>query len=89
MIIATPQNTHREMAEAALKLGKPVYEKPIADLLEDARAMVDMAEAAGVANMMGFNYIRTPASQYARQLLAEGAIGQVTWFRGACRRFSG
>ena len=83
VIIATPQNTHREMAEAALALGKPVLcEKPIADSLEDARAMVECAEAAGVANMMGFNYIRTPASQYARKLLAEGAIGQVTWFRG-------
>jgi predicted dehydrogenase len=32
--------------------------------------------------MVGFNYIRTPASQFARQLIAEGAIGDVTWFRG-------
>ena len=32
--------------------------------------------------MIGFNYIRTPASQYARRLLAEGAIGDLTWFRG-------
>ena len=40
------------------------------------------AEAAGTVNMIGFNYIRTPASQFARRLLAEGAIGRVTWFRG-------
>jgi len=32
--------------------------------------------------MVGFNYVRTPATQYARQLLSEGAIGQITWFRG-------
>jgi predicted dehydrogenase len=32
--------------------------------------------------MIGFNYVRTPATQFARQLLAEGAIGDVTWFRG-------
>jgi predicted dehydrogenase len=32
--------------------------------------------------MVGFNYIRTPASQYARQLVAEGRIGDVTYFRG-------
>ncbi len=43
--------------------------------------MVAAADKAGVANMVGFNYIRTPASQFARQLLAEGAIGDVTWFR--------
>jgi predicted dehydrogenase len=32
--------------------------------------------------MVGFNYIRTPASQFARKLIAEGAIGDITWFRG-------
>jgi predicted dehydrogenase len=32
--------------------------------------------------MVGFNYIRTPASQFARQLISEGRIGDVTWFRG-------
>jgi len=83
VIIASPQDTHREIAEAALALGKPVFcEKPLADTLEDSRAMVAAAEAAGVVNMVGFNYIRTPASQFARKLLAEGVIGDVTWFRG-------
>lgn len=82
VIIASPQNTHREIAEAALALGKPVLcEKPLADKLEDAKLMVEAAEKAGVITMTGFNYIRTPASQFARKLLAEGAIGQVTWFR--------
>ena len=32
--------------------------------------------------MVGFNYIRTPASQFARQLIADGEIGKITWFRG-------
>jgi predicted dehydrogenase len=50
--------------------------------LEDARAMVAAAEASGLPNMIGFNYVRTPATQFVRQLLAEGAIGEVTWFRG-------
>ena len=44
--------------------------------------MVAAAEAAGVVNMVGFNYIRTPASQFARQLIADGVIGEITWFRG-------
>ncbi|MDE3240363.1 MAG: Gfo/Idh/MocA family oxidoreductase [Paracoccaceae bacterium] len=83
VIIASPQDTHRAIAERAIALGKPVFcEKPLADSLDDARAMVAAAEAAGVPNMIGFNYIRTPASQFARKLLAEGAIGRVTWFRG-------
>ncbi len=82
VVIASPQDTHRAIAEAAIALGKPVLcEKPLADTLEDSRAMVQAAEAAGVPNMIGFNYIRTPASQFVRQLLAEGTIGDVTWFR--------
>ncbi len=44
--------------------------------------MVTAAEKAGVANMVGFNYVRTPATQFVRTLLADGVIGDVTWFRG-------
>ena len=81
--IATPPATHRAIAEAAFARGKAVFcEKPLADTLENARAMLAAAEASGAIHMTGFNYIRTPASQFVRQLLAEGAIGEVTWFRG-------
>lgn len=83
IIIASPQETHREIAEAAFQLGKPVFcEKPLGASLAESAAMVAAAETAGVVNMVGFNYIRTPASQFARQLIAEGAIGEITWFRG-------
>ncbi|WP_022706073.1 Gfo/Idh/MocA family protein [Paracoccus zeaxanthinifaciens] len=83
IVIATPQDTHRQIAEAAFALGKPVFcEKPLGAGLEDSCAMVAAAEASGQANMVGFNYIRTPASQYARKLIADGVIGQVTMFRG-------
>ena len=81
IVIASPQSTHREIAEAAFALGKPVFcEKPLGASLEDSRAMV--AAAGDNVNMVGFNYIRTPASQFARQLVADGVIGDVTWFRG-------
>ena len=83
IIIATPQELHREIALAAFALGKPVFcEKPLGANLDDSRAMVAAAQESGCVNMVGFNYIRTPASQYARQLVASGAIGEVTWFRG-------
>ena len=82
VVIASPQATHREIAEAAFARGKPVLcEKPMGLGVEDARAMVFAATEAGVANMVAYNYIRTPASQFARRLIAEGALGQITWFR--------
>ncbi|WP_293576550.1 Gfo/Idh/MocA family oxidoreductase [Phaeobacter sp.] len=83
IVIATPQETHRQIAEAAFALGKPVFcEKPLGASLADSRAMVAAAQRSRCVNMVGFNYIRTPASQYARQLISSGAIGEVTWFRG-------
>lgn len=83
VVIASPQSTHRQIAEAAVALGKPVLcEKPLGASLDDGRAMVLAAEAAGVTNMVGFNYVRTPATQYARQLITDGELGDITWFRG-------
>jgi len=83
IVIASPQATHRHIAQAAFALGKPVFcEKPLGASLEDSLAMVSAAEESGVTNMVGFNYIRTPASQFARQLVASGEIGEVTYFRG-------
>ena len=83
VVIASPQETHRDIALAAFAAGKPVLcEKPLGASLDDSIAMTAAAEASGVANMVGFNYIRTPASQFARQLVQSGAIGRVVWFRG-------
>lgn len=83
VVVASPQAFHREIAEAAFAQGKPVFcEKPLGASIENARAMVAAAETSGQPNMVGFNYIRTPASSYARQLIEEGVIGDVTWFRG-------
>ncbi len=83
VVIASPQDTHRAIAEAAFARGLPVMcEKPLGASLEDGRAMAAAAEAAGAINMIGFNYARTPATQFARQLIADGAIGDLTMYRG-------
>ena len=82
IVIATPQGMHCEIALAAFELKKPVLcEKPLGASLEDGIAMVAAAKAAGAINMIGFNYVRTPATQYARQLVDEGRIGKITSFR--------
>ncbi len=83
IVIASPQHTHLEIAKAAFALGKPVLcEKPLGASLAQSREMVAAAEESGVTNMVGFNYIRTPASQFARQLIQSGEIGDITYFRG-------
>ena len=82
VVIASPQSTHMDIALAAFQTGKAVFcEKPLADDLAAARKMVDAAEASGRANMTGFNYIRTPASQFAHSLIQTGRIGRIHYIR--------
>jgi predicted dehydrogenase len=81
--ICTPPNSHLEIALEAIRAGKHVLvEKPLAMNSEEARRMWQAAERAGVKNLVGFSYRRTPAVLYARQLIDEGAIGRIYSFRG-------
>jgi predicted dehydrogenase len=83
VVIASPQETHRDIALAAFAAGKHVFcEKPLGLGLSDSREMLAAAQRSGRVHMTGFNYIRTPASQLARQIISSGEIGDVTWFRG-------
>ena len=83
VIVASPQETHREIAAAAFARSLHVMnEKPLGASLADAEAMAAAARAAGVSHATGFNYIRTPLTQHARDLIAAGAIGDIVWFRG-------
>ena len=79
--VCTPPGTHPEIVEEAAKAGKAVIcEKPLAVSLTMARRAVDAVRAAGVLNAIGFNYRRLPALSLMRQMIGDGAIGDVrTW----------
>src|ERR1700681_2601497 len=60
--IASPNDTHAEIAIAAAKAGKMVLcEKPLGRNASESEAMVQAVESAGVANMVWYNYRRVPA----------------------------
>ena len=81
--IATPNDSHAEIAIAAAKAGKHIFcEKPISRTTEEAVAMLEAVKAAGVKNMLAFNYRRTPAISLAKKFIDEGAIGKIINFRG-------
>ncbi|TRW45390.1 Gfo/Idh/MocA family protein [Georgenia yuyongxinii] len=83
--ICTPGDTHAEIATAALAAGKHVLvEKPMANTLAEAETMAAAARAAaaqGALSMVGFSYRRVPALALARDLVAEGRIGEVRQVR--------
>jgi predicted dehydrogenase len=80
--VATPGNTHHEIAIAALEAGKHVLcEKPLANTVEESREMVDAARRAGTTNMVCFNYRRAPAVQLAKKVVEDGRLGEIRHWR--------
>ncbi|MAW60630.1 MAG: oxidoreductase [Planctomycetes bacterium] len=80
--IGTPNKTHRDIAIAAAQAGKWVLcEKPLAMDVAEAEEMTAAVEAAGVPNMVWFNYRRVPAIALARQLVDEKRIGKPFHYR--------
>ncbi|NND90341.1 MAG: Gfo/Idh/MocA family oxidoreductase [Granulosicoccus sp.] len=80
--IASPNDTHHDIAIAAARAGKMVMcEKPLGRNADESRAMVAAVEAAGVANMVWYNYRRVPAVTLARQLIEEGKLGKIFHYR--------
>ena len=85
--VCTPGSSHAEISIAALEAGKHVLcEKPLANTVEEARAMAAAAERAaarGVRAMVGFNFRRVPAVALARELVAAGRLGAIRHVRAA------
>ena len=82
--ICTPTYLHKEIAIAAAEAGKHIFcEKPCANTYEDAVAMAEAAEKAGVLHYLNHNYRRVPAVTFAKQLIDEGKIGEIYHWRGA------
>ena len=80
--IASPNDTHLEIALAAAAAGKMVMcEKPLGRSAAESRQMVAAVEAAGVANMVWYNYRRVPAVTLAKQLIDEGRLGRIFHYR--------
>ncbi len=80
--IATPNNTHAEIAIAAAKAGKMILcEKPLSMDGKQGEKMVKEIEKAGVPNMVWYNYRRVPAVTMAKQLIDEGRLGRIFHYR--------
>jgi predicted dehydrogenase len=80
--IASPNDTHAEIAIAAAKADKMVMcEKPLGRNAKEAEQMVAAVEAANRPNMVWYNYRRVPAVTLAKQLVDEGRLGRIFHYR--------
>ena len=80
--IASPNDTHMEIALAAAAAGKMVMcEKPLGRNAAESRKMVEAVEKAKVPNMVWYNYRRVPAVILAKQFIDEGKLGKIFHYR--------
>ncbi len=76
--IATPHNAHYPLAKLAIAAGKPtVVEKPLALNASQAAELRDLATANGVFLMEALWTVFLPKFDVIRQLLADGAFGDI------------
>jgi predicted dehydrogenase len=74
----TLPTAHAEVSRAAIAAGKHVYsEKPLATCLQDAFALIDEAEAAGLRVGSAPDTILGAGLQTAKVLIDEGRVGQI------------
>jgi len=83
VVIATPVDLHKEMAIAALEVGKHVYcEKPMALDAEQCRMVTAAAANAKGIFQQGFQLRHDPNRAAAMKFVHEGGLGKVVFMQG-------
>ena len=78
--LATPAETHAELAIQAMQAGKDVFvEKPMALTLEDAEKMKKVSEETGRILMVGHLLEYHPAVLKLREMIASGELGKINY----------
>ena len=82
--ICSPNFLHKEMGVAAAKAGKAFWiEKPVGRGAVETLEVEAAVNEAQVETTIGFNYRHPPAVEYAKKIIAEGKLGEITNVRGS------
>lgn len=77
-IIATPANSHFEIARSALEAGKHVLvEKPIATKSSECEALIELAAKREKVLMVGHTFLYHPAVDKLRDYIKDGKLGEI------------
>lgn len=81
VVIATPDDTHRDLAIAAFDAGLHVLcEKPLAYSVKEGEEMLAAAERTGLVAKLGFLFRCSPVVVQMHELVRQGLIGDVQLF---------
>jgi predicted dehydrogenase len=78
VLVVTPNSQHRPLAVAALQAGRHVFiEKPIANTIADAEAILEASTIHNKILAIGHNGRRKPGHRMMKQMLSENRIGRI------------
>ena len=77
IISSTPEDTHFPIAKAALEAGKHLFlEKPIAQTLEEADLLIELARANNLKFTIGYSQRFNPKFAFIREKILDGTLGE-------------
>jgi predicted dehydrogenase len=83
VVCTAPNMLHLPVIEAAAAVGKHILcEKPVGGTPAQTARAEAVAREAGIITGVGYNYRWAPLVQYARKLIADGTLGEITNYRG-------
>lgn len=88
VLLSVPHYLHKSMTVEAAARGKHVLvEKPIANTLDEAREMIACCKQNGVLLTVNYSFRYLPKIQKAKQLISEGALGDITGIQIIAHQF--
>ncbi len=85
IVLATPNQLHEAQGLDCVAAGLPMLiEKPVATTVASAQRLVDAADEAGVAILVGHHRRHNPLIRKAKALIDDGAIGRIVTVHGQC-----
>ena len=89
VIIATPDHWHQQISIDAMKAGKHVYcEKPMVHSIGEGPDVIKAQKESGKIFQVGSQGVSSLGNEKARELLKEGAIGELNYAEGFWARHS-
>jgi predicted dehydrogenase len=80
VVIATPVNTHYDLAKIMLNAGKHVLvEKPMATNIEQIEDLQSMAKKNNLVAMVGHTFLYNAAVRYVKNLIDSGSMGDIRY----------